>query len=230
MGARFPTIIIDMKGKQIPINIVVADDHAIFRDGLKRLLSGRPGFRVVGEAADGNQALDEVGKWHPDVLLLDWEMPGAGGAEVLRSFPASGGNTRVILLSGVIEGKEIVSAFGLGARGLVLKDADPDVLFACIHAVMDGQFWLGRQAAASPSELLGRGQFRRAASKRYGLTPRELQIIKLVTSGITNKEIADRLSISEQTVKHHVTGVFDKLGIDNRLELTLFVYHHELDL
>jgi two-component system, NarL family, nitrate/nitrite response regulator NarL len=210
------------------IRIVIADDHTIFRDGLKILLGGEPGFSVVGEAGDGSQALKLVEELQPDVLLLDLLMPKTSGMEVLVSLAESQSKVRIILLSGVAEGDEISRIFELGARGLVLKDSATSMLFKSIRAVMAGQYWIGRQSVSSLVQTLK--HYRSSATnkkpKNFGLTPREMEIVRAVVSGYPNKEIATRFSISEQTVKHHITNIFDKLGVYNRLELTLFAFHH----
>ena len=218
----------DMAQKPRPVRILIADDHTIFRDGLKAILAGEPGFAIVGEAADGAEALKAVAELRPDILLLDLVMPGVGGMEVLGSLAGSKAKTHAIILSGAVEGEEISKAFEMGARGLVMKNSTTDTLCKCIRAVVAGQYWIGLKSAASLDEALKhcRGTAKKAKPENYGLTPREIQVIKAVVSGSVNKEIASQLSISEQTVKHHITSIFDKLGVYNRLELTLFVFHH----
>jgi DNA-binding NarL/FixJ family response regulator len=212
------------------IRIVIADDHTIFREGLKPLLSGQPGFKVVGEASDGGEACKLVEKFKPDILLLDLFMPKMNGLDVLTALAESHSNVRTILLSGAMEGEEITKAFELGARGVVLKDSATSILFQSIHTVMAGEYWIGSQSATCLVETLKqqRSVEKKVAPKNYGLTPREMEIMKAAVSGCSNKEIAAQYSISEQTVKHHITSIFDKLGVYNRLELTLFVFHHNL--
>ena len=210
------------------IRILIADDHTIFREGLRILLAGEPEFLVVGEAGDGDEVLELVDKLQPDVLLLDRLMPKVNGMEVLRALVESHSNVRTILLSGAVEEEESSRAFELGARGVVLKDSATSVLFKSIRAVIAGQYWVGQQSAANLVDTLkqDKSSARNARPKNYGLTPREMEVLRTVVSGYPNKEIAGRLSISEQTVKHHITSIFDKLGVYNRLELTLFVFHH----
>jgi two-component system, NarL family, nitrate/nitrite response regulator NarL len=208
--------------------IAIADDHTILRDGLKMLIADYPEFQVVGEADTGEQALEVIGLLDPDILLLDLVMPGMGGMQVLRSLRDAGRKTRVILLSGAVEGDDISRSFELGARGLVRKDVAASMLINCMRAVREGKYWIGRQSAESIEEVLQRcrSSAKRASPENYRLTPREMQIIRAVVSASTNREIAQQLSISEETVKHHITNIFDKLGVYNRLELTLFVFHH----
>jgi two-component system, NarL family, nitrate/nitrite response regulator NarL len=213
------------------IRIGIADDHTIFRNGLKALLCRQPEFQVVGEASDGDEACRLVEKLKPDVLLLDLIMPKMRGLDVLKAFTDLHSNARSILLSGAIEGEEITKAFELGARGVVFKDsATSMLLFQCIHAVMAGNYWIGHQSVANLVEILKqqRNAEKKAALQNYGLTPREMEIMKAAVSGCSNKEIAAQYSISEQTVKHHVTSIFDKFGVYNRLELAFFAFHHGL--
>jgi DNA-binding NarL/FixJ family response regulator len=127
-----------------------------------------------------------------------------------------------------VEGDDISRSFELGARGLVRKDVAASMLINCMRAVREGKYWIGRQSAESIEEVLQRcrSSAKRASPENYRLTPREMQIIRAVVSASTNREIAQQLSISEETVKHHITNIFDKLGVYNRLELTLFVFHH----
>jgi two-component system, NarL family, nitrate/nitrite response regulator NarL len=194
------------------------------------LISSQPDFKVVGEACDGSEVMKLVNKVQPEVLLLDFLMPNTGGMEVLQLLEESRSEVRTVLLSGAIEAEDISKAFELGAKGLVLKDSGTPTLFKCIRAVMAGQYWVGRQGVSNLIQALK--QYRSAAKKlspkNYGLTPREMEVVKAVVSGFSNKEIAGQFSISEQTVKHHITSIFDKLGVYNRLELTLFVFHHEM--
>jgi two-component system, NarL family, nitrate/nitrite response regulator NarL len=213
-----------------PIRILIADDHAIFRDGLKSLFGVRPEFQIVGETCDGAAVVELVDQLRPDVLLLDIVMPKSDGMDVLKRLAASRNKVRIILLSGALEGRDISRVFEFGARGLILKETASNTLFEGIRAVMDGLYWIGQKSATNPVEALK--QYRSAdkgtQSRDYRLTPREREVIESVVAGCSNKEIASKLSISEQTVKHHITNIFDKLGVYNRLELTLFVIHHNL--
>jgi two-component system, NarL family, nitrate/nitrite response regulator NarL len=212
------------------IRILIADDHTLFRDGLKSLLSKEPDFKIMGEACNGHEAVDLVKRLHPDVLLLDMQMPKMDGTAVLHALAEAQSGVRTIVLSGTLEGEDVSSPFELGARGLVMKDSPTSMLFKCIRTVMAGQFWIGRQAVSDLVQTLKHSRIaaKQAHPKNYGLTPREFEVINTVVAGYSNNEIAAQLSISEQTVKHHITNIFDKLGVYNRLELTLFVFHHGL--
>jgi two-component system nitrate/nitrite response regulator NarL len=213
------------------VRILIADDHPIFRDGLKRLLESERGFRVVGEACDGIEAVDLVKKLNPEILLLDLAMPRRAGIEALRDLSTNTFAVRVILLTAAAEKEQIVEALQLGARGVVLKDSATQILLKSIRAVMDGEYWVGRESVSNLVQYL-RGLIGPAGTtprrSRYGLTPRELEIISAVVAGYANREIAEHFKISEDTVKHHLSNIFDKLGVSTRLELALFAVNQAL--
>jgi two-component system, NarL family, nitrate/nitrite response regulator NarL len=189
------------------------------------------GFTVVGEAADGEQAVELCRDLHPHLLLLDLSMPGQSGLDALAELSTSPSPVRTILLTAGIQKDEIVKALQLGAAGVVLKSAPTDLLFKSIRSVMAGQHWIGRDAVSDLVQALREQMTHSAekpARKRFGLTPRELEITSTVVSGLSNKEIAKKLALSEDTVKHHLTNIFDKVGASNRLELALFAVHHRL--
>ncbi len=216
-----------------PIRILIADDHPLFRDGLRRLLQSEPGFEVAGEASDGDELLGLIRKAKPDILLLDLSMPRRDGIAVLRELAAAKIPVRTLLLTAAIDQGQIVQALRLGAYGVILKESTTQRLFDSIRCVMAGQYWVGRESvsdlvkalrsAGGPPDV---GTELRA--RDFGLTPREMEIVTLVVAGYSNPDIAQRCSISEQTVKHHVSNIFDKLGVSNRLELALFAVNHRL--
>lgn len=216
-----------------PIRILIADDHPLFRDGLRRLLQSEPGFEVVGEASDGDELLALVRKAKPDILLLDLSMPRRDGMAVLRELAAAKIPVRTLLLTAAIDQTQIVQALRLGAYGVILKESTTQRLFDSIRCVMAGQYWVGRESVSDLVKALrsaggpadgGNG----LRPRDFGLTPREMEIVTLVVAGYSNPDIAQRCSISEQTVKHHVSNIFDKLGVSNRLELALFAVNHRL--
>ena len=214
------------------ISILIADDHPIFRDGLRRLLESERGFKVVGEACDGVEAVDFVRKLKPEILLLDLAMPRRHGLEALREISNShAGPVRVILLTAAAEREQIVEALQLGARGVVLKDCGTEILMRSIRSVLAGEYWVGREPVSNLMQYL-RGLMdsstKISRQKRFGLTPRELDIVSAVVAGFANKEIAEHFKISEDTVKHHLSNIFDKTGVSTRLELALFAVNQAL--
>ena len=218
------------------IRIVIADDHPIFRDGLRRLLESEGDMKVVGEACDGYEAVKLAAEIKPDILLLDLAMPHHTGLDALRDLNASGGAAgamRIILLTAAVEKKQMVEALQLGARGVVLKDSATELLLKSIHAVMSGEYWVGRDSVSNLVQYL-RGLMQstneEAKQKKFGLTPRELEIVSAVVAGYANREIAEYFKISEDTVKHHLSNIFDKLGVSTRLELALFAVNQGLPL
>jgi DNA-binding NarL/FixJ family response regulator len=167
---------------------------------------------------------------HPDILLLDLAMPRLPGLEVLRELARTQHAVNVILLTAKIEKTQLLEALQLGARGILLKDSAPQDLLKAVHAVAAGQYWMGQSAVASLVEAINLLNEQSAPNQRktFGLTPRELQMVAAIVEGRTNKDIAEKFSISEDTVKRHLTNIFDKLGTSNRLELALFAINHGL--
>lgn len=218
--------------KEKQVRLVIADDHPIFRDGLRRLLEAETDFKVLGEASDGAEAVKLVRQLKPDILLLDLAMPKHPGLEALRDL--SQGNAtpvRVILLTAAAEKSQIVEALQLGARGVVLKDSATQLLLKAIQTVMSGEYWVGRESVSNLVQYLRtlmQSSHDEARQRKFGLTPRELEIVSTVVAGYANKEIAEHFKISEDTVKHHLSNIFDKLGVSTRLELALFAVNQSL--
>ncbi len=220
--------------KSQPVRIVIADDHPIFRDGLRRLLESEPEFKVIGEASDGAEAVKLARSMKPDILLLDLAMPKHPGLEALRDLSTGSATpVRVILLTAAAEKSQIVEALQLGARGVVLKDSATQLLLKAIHTVMSGEYWVGRESVSNLVQYLRtlvQSSSDEARQRKFGLTHRELEIVAAVVAGYSNKEIAEYFKISEDTVKHHLSNIFDKLGVSTRLELALFAVNQSLPL
>jgi two-component system, NarL family, nitrate/nitrite response regulator NarL len=209
------------------IRILIADDHPVFRQGLLSIFRNEPEFTIVGEATDGRQALDLAKTLNPDILLLDMIMPQLAGLDTLRELANTATPVRTIVLTASIEKEQVAQALQLGARGILLKDAPTEILLMGIRTVMHGQFWVGEKKVTDLVQIL-RTYMPTTVKKTFGLTARELEVVSEIVSGFTNREIAEKFSISEQTVKHHLRNIFDKLGVSNRLELALFAINHQL--
>jgi len=214
-----------------PIRVAIADDHPILREGLRRLLEDDGGFEVVGQASDGAEAVRLARELHPDVLLLDLAMPRVSGLEALRELSAWAAGPRVLLLTVAIEDAQVVEALQLGARGVVLKEAATELLFKAIRNVEAGQYWVGRDVVTDIVRHLRERAAPagpRTPSPAERLTAREREIVAAVAEGESNREVAQRLALAEDTVKHHISNIFDKLGVSNRAELAAYAASHGL--
>src|SRR5450631_3450316 len=214
------------------IRVVLCDDHPIVRDGLKKLLSIESDIEVVGEAGDGREMLEVIQDVEPDVVLLDLRMPNLDGLSALQALQQTNKRTRVIVLTASEDKNEFVQAMKLGCSGIVLKQTSPDLIIKSIRKVNAGEIWLDshttaavmRQFASPNDPGGGTGK----ARERSPLSTREREIVQLVAQGYKNKEMAEKMFISEQTVKNHLHNIFDKLGVSDRLELALYAIHNNL--
>jgi DNA-binding NarL/FixJ family response regulator len=219
------------------VRVVLADDECLFRASLRQLLAVPAavikdvygvdvgaGFEVVGEAGSGEDTVRVVRSVRPALLLLDLSMPRMSGLEALRELGPCRDGVRTILLAGTIDRTQLLTAVHLGVHGLLLKDVTTEVLFEAIMCVMAGRYWLGQTLVSDLLETvrpLIESSGAPGGRLAYGLTPRERQVLTMVASGCSNKEIAQQCGISTQTIKHHLTRMFDKLGVSNRLELAM---------
>jgi len=210
------------------VRILVADDHAIFRDGLRRLLEGSDDVTIVGEASNGNEAIKLLAKLKPDILLLDLRMPEKDGLGVLEEINFDSMTTRVIVLTAAEDDRDVVRAMRLGARGVVLKQSASDLLLKSIRKVSDGEIWLDNRMTAEVIDAFKKSSEAGQRREKPLLSDREKEIVQLVAQGFRNREIGEKLFISEQTVKNHLHNIFDKLGVSDRLELALYAIHHRL--
>jgi two-component system nitrate/nitrite response regulator NarL len=220
-----------------PVTVVLADDECMFRSSLRHLLTAPPsvieevygvrvgeGFEVVGEAGSGEETVAVVNQTKPDLLLLDLSMPRMTGLEALSELQPFRDGMRTILLSGSIESAHLLTAIQLSVSGLVMKDSATELLFEAVMAVMSGRFWLGQSLVSDIMELVRRlslGPATSTAKPSLSLTTREREVVQLVIAGHTNREIATQFSVSEETIKHHLTRMFQKVGASNRLELAM---------
>jgi DNA-binding NarL/FixJ family response regulator len=211
-----------------PIRVLLCDDHPVFRRGLRALLDAEEDLQVVGEAQDGSEALRQARDLRPDVLLLDMAMPHRTGLDVLQELAGDSRRPRVLVLTAAIERWQLVEALRLGASGVILKDTASDLLVKAIRRIADGELWVGRGEVAEVVSAL-RQPAAADGTGRFGLSRRELEVVRCVAEGSTNKDVAKRLGISEDTVKHHMTSIFDKLGVSTRLELAIFASNWKLN-
>ena len=214
-----------------PIRIVVADDHPVVRFGVRNMLLNEPGFEVVGEAEDGDDAITQTLELEPDILLLDILMPRLPGLEAMRAIMTKSPRVKIVLLTSTISVQQIIEALQIGARGIVLKQSVAGDLTQALRAVLGGDYWIGGERVANLLKALQELQAQAAAvpeRKTYGLTPRELEVVTCIVEGCSNRDIATQFSISEETVKRHLSNVFDKTGVSTRLELALFAIAHKL--
>ncbi len=213
------------------IRILLVDDHAVVRAGLRMLIESRPGFTVIGEAANGSEAQTVATREQPDIILLDYDLGPDNGLDVLPKLLAAT-QARVILLTGMRDSDIHVQAVRVGAMGVVLKDEAADVLVNAIEKVHRGEAWLDPTLTA---RVLGRmGSAPRPAerdpeaAKIASLTEREREVIALLAQGMQNKEVGQHLHIADNTVRRHLVAIFEKLGVESRLELVIYAFRHGL--
>jgi two-component system, NarL family, nitrate/nitrite response regulator NarL len=221
--------------KPRPIRVVLADDHPIVRDGLRKLLMLEEDIEVVGEASDGREVVQVVQESGPDVLILDLRMPYMDGLATLQALQQVDKKTKVIVLTASEDKNEFVQAMKLGCSGIVLKQTAPELIVKSIRKVHGGEIWLDSHTTAavmrqfaSPQEVITGAPSK--GRERSPLSQREREIVGLVAQGYKNREMAEKMFISEQTVKNHLHNIFDKLGVSDRLELALYAIHKGLHL
>jgi DNA-binding NarL/FixJ family response regulator len=202
------------------IRVVLVDDHAVVRSGLAQLLSSADDIEVVGQAAEGEGAIDVVRRTHPDVVLMDLQMPGMDGVEATRRILAEEIGGEVLVLTSYSDNARIVAALDAGAVGYLLKDADPEEVLSGVRAVSRGESPLHPRVARQ------RLSARTDTPAGVQLTPREAEVLGLVRDGLANKQIARRLGISERTVKAHLTSVFQRIGVVDRTQAALWAERH----
>ena len=200
------------------IRLVIVDDHPIVLQGLKQLFEREADFAVAATCQDADVAFSVLKRERPDVLLLDLRMPGATGLELIRALTDAGIACPTVLLTAAIDDAEVIEAVKMGVRGLVMKDSAPETLIDAVRRVHNGEQWLDQSTVTRAFQT---ALNRETAVQDAALTPRELDIVRMVGEGLRNRAIAARLSISEGTVKVHLHNIYEKLGVDGRLELTL---------
>jgi len=212
------------------VRILLADDHPVVRIGVRNMLQADEAIEVVGEASDGDEAITQTLEILPDILLLDLAMPRLPGLEAMRAIMSGSPTVKIILLTSTITTQQIIQALQIGARGIVLKDALTDHLTTAIRAVAGGDYWIGGKRVVNLVSALHDLMQQAAVPQRktYGLTPRELEVVGSIVEGCSNRDIAKQFGLSEETVKRHLSNIFDKTGVSTRLELALFAIAHQL--
>jgi len=217
------------------IRILIADSHPIVREGLNTVLGSEPDMAIVGQAQDGVEALELVETTDPDVILMELKLPRMEGLVVLRNLAARSRRAKVLLFTGSEDREEFVEAMKLGCAGILMKTSAPELIAKSIRKVYEGEIWLDANTTAAvirqfamPAETLGAPGDGKPPRGRAQLSQREREIIVLIAQGYKNKEIAEKMFITEQTVKNHLHNVFDKLGVSDRLELALYAIHNSL--
>ena len=205
----------------MPITLVLADNHPIFLEGLEQTLRREPDFKVVASCPNGEAALQAVLQHKPDLLILDLRMPGMDGLEVLREMQKQKLPTRVVVLTATLDEDQVLEAIRLGASGMVLKEMAARLLIQCVRKVHAGEQWLENR---SVSQALERLLKRESATHQFAglLTPREIEVVRMVAEGLRNKEIGDRLHINDGTVKVHLHNIYEKLKVKSRLQLARY--------
>lgn len=226
-------------GTHANIRLVIADDHPIVREGLRHVIAVAGDIDLVGEAGDGHEAVELVRSLKPDVLLLDLRMPSMDGLAVIQTLQNLGLKTRVLVFTASEDKNEYVQAMKVGCAGIVLKQTATDLIVKSIRKVHNGEIWLDSHTTAAVMKqfasnvepalpVTGIPVPTTKARERSPLSQREREIVALVSQGYKNKEMAEKMFISEQTVKNHLHNIFDKLGVSDRLELALYAIHKGL--
>jgi two-component system nitrate/nitrite response regulator NarL len=214
-----------------PIRIVIADEHSALRRDLRHLLESEPSLHVVGEASDCDRTLQLIHQVGADVVLIDFALIRPLELTMLNGSRDNATLVRFVVMVTAIEKAQLVDAFRFGAHGIVLKNSTPRVLLNSLQSVIAGHYWLGSESVTVLVEAL-HDSWSRAndtkSPKDYGLTPREVEIMTKIAKGSSNREVGENFSISERTVKHHLTNIFSKVGVSSRLQLALFAVNHRL--
>jgi two-component system nitrate/nitrite response regulator NarL len=221
-----------------PIRVLIADGHPIVLEGLRTVLARQTEIELVGEASDGVEAIEKTVSLDPDVVLMELKLPRVDGLTVLRSIQARAPRSKVILFSSSENKEEFVEARKLGCVGILSKVAPTNLIEKSVSKVHAGEIWLDSNTTAavirqfaSPSDFPAiHGGNGKSSRERAQLSQREREIIILIAQGYKNKEIAEKMFITEQTVKNHLHNVFDKLGVSDRLELALYAIHNSLHM
>jgi DNA-binding NarL/FixJ family response regulator len=213
------------------IRVLIVDDHRLFLAGMRSLIKNEPGLIVIGEAVSRTEAIDAI-RTRPDIILLDLDLGNENGLDFLPELISASGGARVLIVTGLPDPELHLQAIRHGAMGVLLKGEPPEILLKAIRKVHAGEIWINRSMVATVmNNLLRAGDTNKSdpeAKKIASLTARELEVITLIGEGLRNKQIGERLFISEKTVRHYLTSIFGKLAVNDRLELLIYAYQHGL--
>lgn len=211
-----------------PIKVVIVDDHALIREGIKKLLELEDGIEIVAVAQDGEDALEKIATYRPDVVLLDINMPKMNGIECLKQIKSKYTKTKVIMLTIHEDSEYLIKTINIGAEGYVLKDADVSSLVKAIQKVVSGDIYIHPTLSNVLVKAYKRKDEEEEEELIAGLTRREYEVISLISKGFNNKEIGQELYISEKTVKNHVSNIFKKINVNDRTQAALFALKNNI--
>ncbi|HLH05368.1 MAG TPA: response regulator transcription factor [Bryobacteraceae bacterium] len=228
----------ESQASAVPVRVLVADGYPIVLEGLRQVLAGNAAITIVGEATDGVDAVEKAALLEPDVVFMDIKLPRLDGLTVIRSIQTRSPKSKVLLFAAVEHREEFIEAMKLGCSGVLPKDSPTPLIEKSIRKVNAGEIWLDSNTTAAvmrkfatPGESVSMGPGNgKTPRERAQLSQREREIIILIAQGYKNKEIAEKMFITEQTVKNHLHNVFDKIGVSDRLELALYAIHNSLHL
>ena len=211
-----------------PIRIFVVDDHVLYRESLVAVLDAQKDLKVVGQGSTAEDSKARLSDSKPDVVLCEVKLPGQGGFDLLRDVPALSPNSRMIAISATETANDVVEAMRQGARGFLAKQCPLDLFLKCVRKVHSGEIWLNGPLTEAVLHAFGSQQAPSKLDGKTELSRREMEVIQLVVQGYKNRDIAQSLFISEKTVKNHLSAIFNKLGVSDRLELTLYAFERRL--
>lgn len=215
-------------GRMKSIRVIIVDDHALIREGIKRLLDLEEGIEIVAVAQDGEEALEKIAKHKPDAVLLDINMPKMNGIECLKEIKSKHPKTKVIMLTIHEDSEYLIRTINIGAEGYVLKDADVSSLVKAIEKVVSGDIYIHPTLSGVLVKAYKRKEDDNEEELIAGLTRREYEVISLISKGLNNKEIGQELFISEKTVKNHVSNIFKKINVNDRTQAALFAIKNNI--
>jgi DNA-binding NarL/FixJ family response regulator len=211
-----------------PIRVLLVDDNVLFSESVVAVLKTEKDFDIVGQCRTVSEARPLISRATPDVVLVELHLSGHAGLDLLRDLPSLSVKTRGIATAERDTKEEIVEAMRLGAKGFVLKHATPELFMKCVRKVYAGEIWLDGRFAEAVFSAFGSIQQEGKGDAKSELSAREMEVIELVVQGYKNRDIAQKLFISEKTVKNHLSAIFNKLGVSDRLELTLYAFENRL--